>query len=55
MYKEFKGWDKIDEHSMKLTDLPKEAQVYLQFIEKELGIPISIVSIGPGRTETIEV
>ncbi len=55
VYKEFKGWDKIDEHSMKLTDLPKEAQVYLQFIEKELGIPISIVSIGPGRTETIEV
>ena len=55
VYKEFKGWDKIDEHSMKLTDLPKEAQVYLQFIEKELGIPISIVSIGPRRTETIEV
>ena len=55
VYKEFKGWDKIDQHSKKLTDLPKEAQEYLQFIKKELAIPIAIISIGPGRKETIEV
>ena len=55
MYKEFKGWDKIDINSKKLTDLPKEAQKYLKFIEKELKTPIAIVSIGPGRKETIEV
>jgi adenylosuccinate synthase len=54
-YKEFKGWDKIDTKSNKLTDLPKEAQEYIKFIEKETGVPIAVVSIGPGRTETIEV
>jgi len=54
-YKEFKGWDKIDTKSNKLKDLPKEAQEYIKFIEKETGVPIAVVSIGPGRTETIEV
>jgi adenylosuccinate synthase len=55
VYKEFNGWKDIDKNSTKLTDLPKEAQEYLQFIKKELGVPIAIVSIGPGRKETIEV
>jgi len=55
IYKEFEGWNKIDDKSEKFTDLPKEAQAYLKFIEKELKTPITIVSIGPGRTETIEV
>ena len=55
VYKEFKGWTKIDKKSSKLTDLPKQAQEYLNFIEKTLKTPIAIVSIGPGRKETIEV
>lgn len=55
IYKEFKGWAEIDKNSSKLSDLPKEAQDYLHFIEKELHVPIAIVSIGPGRRETIEI
>jgi len=55
IYKEFRGWSNIDKNSNKLTDLPKEAQEYLRFIEKELKTPITVVSIGPRRTETIEV
>jgi len=55
IYKELKGWEKIDKNSLKISDLPIEAQNYLNFIEKNLQIPISIVSIGPGRKETIEV
>jgi len=55
VYKEFKGWGKIDTKSNKLTDLPKEAQEYIKFIEKETGVSIAVVSIGPGRTETIEL
>jgi adenylosuccinate synthase len=55
IYKDFKGWNSIDKSSNKLTDLPNEAQNYLNFIEKETGVPISIVSIGPGRKETIEI
>jgi len=55
IYKEFKGWKKINPNSKKLGDLPKEAQEYLKYIERELKTPIALVSIGPGRKETIEV
>jgi len=55
IYKEFKGWKKIDGSSSKISDLPKEAQEYLNYIEKELKIPFALVSIGPGRKQTIEV
>jgi adenylosuccinate synthase len=41
--------------SLKFSDLPKEAQTYLRFIEKETDVPITLISIGPGRDETIEV
>ena len=55
VYKELKGWSKIKTNSKSLSDLPAETQNYLKYIEKETKIPISLVSIGPGRTETIEV
>ncbi len=55
VYKEFNGWSKIEGSSSNILDLPKEARKYLEFIEKELKIPFALVSIGPGRKETIEV
>lgn len=55
IYKTFKGWTTMDQSSAKFSDLPKEAQAYLRFIEKETDVPIRLVSIGPGRNETIEV
>lgn len=55
IYKEFKGWNEIDKNSSKFSDIPKEAQEYLHFIEKELQVPITVISIGPGRRETIEI
>jgi adenylosuccinate synthase len=55
VYKEFKGWEKIDSKIKAFSELPKEAQLYLKFIEKEVGIPIQLISIGPSRTETIEI
>jgi adenylosuccinate synthase len=55
VYKTFKGWTTMNPSSQKFSDLPKEAQTYLRFIEKETDVPIGLVSIGPGRDETIEV
>lgn len=34
-------------------ELPKECRDYIEFIEKELGVPITMVSNGPGRDEII--
>jgi adenylosuccinate synthase len=55
VYKTFKGWDTIDPKTSDRSALPTEAYTYLRFIEKETTVPIGLISIGPGRTETIEV
>jgi len=55
VYKEFKGWEKINKDAKSISDLSKDVKDYLKFIEKELDTPIALVSIGPGRNETIEI
>lgn len=55
IYKEFEGWTEFSSQSKTITDLPKQAVHYLKFIQQSLQIPISLVSIGPKRTETIDV
>jgi len=53
IYTEFKGW-KEDLTGMENADqLPKELNAYIDFLEKELEIPIKIVSVGPDRKQTI--
>ena len=52
VYKTFPGW------SSSGIDIPKgiipnEMKNFLDFVSESLGIPISIVSLGPGREETI--
>ena len=50
-----KGW-KTDIRGIKdFALLPKEAQDYVRFIEKEIGVRISIVSTGPKREEIIKM
>jgi adenylosuccinate synthase len=53
IYTEFKGW-KADLTGMTTFDvLPKELKEYIEFIEKEIEVPIKIVSVGPDRKQTI--
>jgi adenylosuccinate synthase len=53
VYHEMPGW-KEDLTGMTQADqLPKELQAYINFLEAELEVPISIVSVGPDRTQTI--
>jgi len=50
---EFKGW-KEDITKMKdASQFPKELKEYIEFLEKELETPISVVSVGPDRNQTI--
>lgn len=53
VYKEFKGWEKELSKITKEEDLPFEFMTYVRFIEKETGVPISIISLGPDREQTI--
>jgi adenylosuccinate synthase len=53
VYKTFKGW-KTDLREVKsFEELPLEMKNYLKYLELELKIPISVVSVGPDRTQTL--
>jgi len=54
VYKTLKGW-KCDIKGIKEYDkLPKECREYIEFIEKELEVPITMVSNGPKRSDIIK-
>ena len=55
IYKEFNGWDEDLTQKENFESLPNSLKEYISFIEKELNIPISIVSVGPDRKQTIFV
>lgn len=53
IYKELKGWN-IDITNCKTYDeLPEEAKDYISFILTEVNIPITRISVGPDRLQTI--
>ena len=55
VYETLPGW-KCDIRGITEFDkLPKEAQNYVNFIQKELEVPIKIVSTGPSRHEIIDL
>ena len=53
VYTEVKGWAADLTKMTKESEFPKELNDYISFLEKELETPISIVSVGPDRTQTI--
>ena len=55
VYEEFPGWDAPTAGLQRWEDLPGEAQRYVKRIEELLGRPVSIISTGPHRQETIEL
>ncbi|NCN06695.1 MAG: adenylosuccinate synthetase [Candidatus Pacebacteria bacterium] len=55
VYQEFAPWDVAQLKAAKTrADLPKEAQRYLEFLEKSLGVPMLAITTGPKREEGIE-
>ena len=53
VYTELKGWSADLTGMTEASQLPKEFNDYVDFLEKELNVPISVVSVGPDRTQTI--
>jgi adenylosuccinate synthase len=53
VYTEMPGWKEDLTKLRKEEEFPKELNDYISFLEKELNIPIKIVSVGPDRTQTI--
>lgn len=53
VYTEFEGW-KCDLRGCRSYDeFPEAFRRYVEFIERETGVPVKIISVGPDRGETI--
>lgn len=53
VYTEFNGWAEDLTGMSEASELPKALNDYIAFLEKELETPITIVSVGPDRKQTI--
>lgn len=59
LYKTLAGWEEMSKEETKkyvlngYQSLPHQVKKYIEFIEKETACPVSIISLGPGREETI--
>ncbi|GAB4136991.1 MAG: adenylosuccinate synthase [Bacteroidia bacterium] len=53
VYIELKGWNRDLTGLTSADEMPVELMDYIGFIERETGVPISIVSVGPDRKQTL--
>ena len=53
VYKVLPGWKCDIRGITKYEELPENCRNYIEFIEKEIGFPITMISNGPGRHEII--
>lgn len=53
LYKPMKGWNRATREVRLYKDLPSEAKNYLKAISQHVKVPISLISVGPERNQTI--
>lgn len=53
VYRALSGWQEDLTQVRSIQDLPQTARDYVQFIATELATPIDVVSVGPGREQTL--
>jgi adenylosuccinate synthase len=55
VYEELEGWDEEIDEARSFEDLPKNARAYVRRMEELVGVPASVVSIGPAREQSLPV
>jgi adenylosuccinate synthase len=55
LYEDLPGWSEDLTGARKWSDLPVEARAYVNRVEQLAGVPVSLVSVGPGRSQTIQL
>ncbi len=53
VYRSFPGWKTETVSVNSFGDLPGEMAAYVRFIEEETGVPVTMISVGPERDQTI--
>jgi adenylosuccinate synthase len=55
VFEELDGWmEEIDE-AKSFEDLPKQARAYVARMAELVGVPVSVVSVGPAREQSLPV
>jgi adenylosuccinate synthase len=55
VYEVLPGWPDDVMAIRTLVDLPQNAQKYIRFIADATGVPVTAVSVGPGRNQVIHL
>jgi adenylosuccinate synthase len=55
IYEELDGWDADTRDVRDFAELPPAAQKYVRRIEALVGVDCTLISVGPGRAETIVI
>jgi adenylosuccinate synthase len=53
VYTDLKGWSKDLTGLSSIDEIPAELNDYISYIEKEVNVPVTIVSVGPDRKQTL--
>lgn len=53
IYKDLAGWNKDLTQLQSYADAPTELKDYVTYLEQELQVPITVVSVGPDRNQTL--
>ncbi|MDD9808126.1 MAG: adenylosuccinate synthase [Gammaproteobacteria bacterium] len=52
-YAELEGWNERIGGVRRYEDLPRAVRGYVEWIEERVGVPVSLLSVGPGRDDNI--
>lgn len=55
VYEEFEGWRSPTTHVREFAELPARAKVYVERLCELTGVPVCILSVGPGRASTMRI
>jgi adenylosuccinate synthase len=55
IYEEHEGWDEEIDEAQSFEDLPKQARDYVGRIQELADVPVSVVSVGPAREQSLPV
>jgi adenylosuccinate synthase len=53
VYEELPGWRTDLSRVTSLSQLPREARDYVDFLATQAGVPVSLVGVGPGREQFV--
>lgn len=53
VYEKIKGWNRSLDEVKSFEEMPEELKQYVRYIEENTGVPVTLVSIGPDRSQTL--